>query len=226
MGKTVIASNSTLQPRRKLLRQGPASLSDAELLAILLGRSAAGKPAVTLAQELLQTSGSIRSLLRSSAEELTRHTGVGMASYERLQTVMEIARRQLRESLEDSDPLTSPELTRSYLQARLRDRSREIFAALFLDNRHRVRVFEELFKGTLDGAAVYPRVVAEKGLRYRAAAVIVAHNHPSGVAEPSQADVALTRRLKDALGLIDIRLLDHFIIGDGAPVSLAERGLL
>jgi len=214
------------QSGQKLLQKGPASLTDAELLSILLRGGPRGKPAVKLAQELLQKAGSLRALLQTSAEELTRHEGVGMASFARFQTVLEVSRRQLLEVLENSDPLTSPELTRNYLQARLRDRSREIFAALFLDNRHRVRIFEELFKGTLDGAAVYPRVVAEKGLRYRAAAVIVAHNHPSGVAEPSQADVALTRRLKDALALIDIRLLDHFIIGDGKPVSLAERGLI
>lgn len=212
--------------RRKLLRRGVKSLTDAELLSILLRRSFAGKSAVMLAHDLLQTSGSLRKLLQTPAEEFTRHQGLGIASFTRLQTVMEISRRQLLESLHDTNPLTSPELTRSFLQARLRDRSREIFAALFLDNRHRVQVFEELFLGTLDGAAVYPRVVAEKGLRYRAAAVIVAHNHPSGVAEPSQADVALTRRLKDALALVDIRLLDHFIIGDGIPVSLAERGLM
>ena len=223
---TISRLSGANQAGLKLLQRGPASLTDAELLSILLRRRVAGKSAVEIAQELLQTSGSLRTLLQTSAEQFTRHEGIGMASFARLQTVMEIARRQLRETLEGSDPLTSPELTRSFLQAMLRDRSREIFAAVFLDNRHRVRVFEELFKGTLDGAAVYPRVVAEKGLRYRAAAVIVAHNHPSGVAEPSQADVALTRRLKDALALIDIRLLDHFIIGDGSPVSLAERGLI
>lgn len=212
--------------RKKLLQRGVNSLTDAELLSILLRRSFAGKSAVMLAQDLLQTSGGLRKLLQVPAEDFTRHQGLGIASFTRLQTIMEISRRQLLETLQESNPLTSPELTRSFLQARLRDRSREIFVALFLDNRHRVRVFEELFLGTLDGAAVYPRVVAEKGLRYRAAAVIVAHNHPSGVAEPSQADVALTRRLKDALALVDIRLLDHFIVGDGIPVSLAERGLI
>ncbi len=212
--------------RAKLLRLGAASLTDAELLSLLLYRGIAGKSPVELAQELLQATGSLRALLQLGAKEFTQREGLGMAGFSRLQTVMEINRRQLRETLDNSNPLTSPELTRNYLQAQLRDRSREIFAAMFLDNRHRVRVFEELFKGTLDGAAVYPRVVAEKGLRYRAAAVIVAHNHPSGVAEPSQADVALTRRLKDALALVDIRLLDHFIIGEGTPVSLAERGLI
>ena len=223
---TLTNRSAANQARIKLLQRGPASLSDAELLSMLLRRGTSEKSAIRLAQEVLQASGGLRTLLQTSVEEFTRHEGLGIASYTCLQTVMELARRQLREVLEHTDPLTSPDLTRNYLQARLRDRSREIFAAMFLDNRHRVRVFEELFKGTLDGAAVYPRVVAEKGLRYRAAAVIVAHNHPSGVAEPSQADVALTRRLKDALALVDIRLLDHFIIGDGAPVSLAERGLI
>jgi len=218
--------NGVNRARAKLLRQGPVSLTDAELLSILLRRGTAGKSTLKLAEELLQTSGGLRALLQTSEQEFSRHEGAGIAGFSCLQTVMEIARRQLRETLQDSNPLTSPELTRNYLQAWLRDRSREIFAVMFLDNRHRVRVFEEVFKGTLDGAAVYPRVVAEKGLRYRAAAVIVAHNHPSGVAEPSQADIALTRRLKDALALVDIRLLDHFIIGDGAPVSLAERGLI
>ena len=223
---TITNRSAAYQARTKLLQRGPASLSDAELLSMLLRRGTSAKSAIRLAQEVLQASGGLRTLLQTSVEEFTRHEGLGIASYTCLQTVMELASRQLREALEGTDPLTSPDLTRSYLQARLRDRSREIFAAMFLDNRHRVRVFEELFKGTLDGAAVYPRVVAEKGLRYRAAAVIVAHNHPSGVAEPSQADVALTRRLKDALALVDIRLLDHFIIGDGAPVSMAERGLI
>ncbi len=223
---TITRQNGANPAGQKLRRRGAASLTDAELISILLRRDASGRSAIMLAQQLLHSSGGLRTLLQTSVEDFTRHRGLGIASFTRLQTVMEIAHRQLFETLEDSDPLTSPELTRSYLQARLRDRSREIFAALFLDNRHRVRVFEELFKGTIDGAAVYPRVVAEKGLRYRAAAVIVAHNHPSGVAEPSQADVALTRRLKDALALIDIRLLDHFIIGNGSPVSLAERGLI
>jgi DNA repair protein RadC len=212
--------------RCKFVNAGPGALSDVEILALLLCGCVRSGSCLDAAQRLLADKQTLRALLQASEAEISGFPGLGLAAFTRLQVVMEIARRQLREVLEDSNPLTSPDLTRRYLQARLRDRSREIFAAMFLDNRHRVRVFEELFKGTLDGAAVYPRVVAEKSLRYRAAAVIVAHNHPSGVAEPSQADVALTRRLKDALALIDIRLLDHFIVGDGTPVSLAERGLI
>lgn len=214
------------RPREKLLRHGSRALSDAELLALFLCSGLPGKSAVGLARDLLGHCGNLRALFGSSLEELMAIPGMGVARFAQLQAILELSRRHLRESLDEADTLTSPKLTRRYLQAQMRDRSREVFAALFLDNRHRVTLFEELFLGTLDGAAVYPRVVVEKGLRYRAAAVIVAHNHPSGVAEPSQADIALTRRLKDALALVDIRLLDHFIIGDGKPVSLAERGLL
>jgi DNA repair protein RadC len=140
--------------------------------------------------------------------------------------VLELSRRYLHQALVRGDPLESPEATRQYLKSALRDHSNEVFACLFLDTRHRVIAFEELFYGTIDGATVYPRVVAEKALRHGAAALIVAHNHPSGIGEPSLADQAITRRLKDALALLDIRLLDHFVVGDGAPVSMAARGML
>ena len=140
--------------------------------------------------------------------------------------MLELSRRYLHEVLVRGDPLESPEMTRQYLQSALRDHPNEVFACLFLDTRHRVIAFEELFHGTIDGATVYPRVVAEKALRHGASALIVAHNHPSGVSEPSLADQAITRRLRDALALLDIRLLDHFVIGEGRPVSMAARGLL
>jgi len=140
--------------------------------------------------------------------------------------VLELSKRYLHEVLLRSNPLESPQATEQYLMSILRDNPHEVFACLFLDTRHRVIAFEELFHGTIDGATVYPRVVAEKALQHRAAALIVAHNHPSGISEPSLADQAITRRLKDALALLDIRLLDHFVIGEGAPVSMAARGLI
>ncbi len=137
-----------------------------------------------------------------------------------------MARRHLYESLERGDPLTSPAETRHFLQAHLRDRRSEVFCALFLDNRHRVLAFEELFQGTIDGASVHPREVVRRSLEHNAAAVIFAHNHPSGVAEPSRADETITRRLRDALALVDIRVLDHIVVGDGEMSSLAERGMI
>jgi DNA repair protein RadC len=157
---------------------------------------------------------------------LEAQQGLGPAKTAKLLAVLELSRRYLDEVLIRSDPLESPEVTGQYLKTVLRDYPNEVFACLFLDTRHRVIAFEELFHGTIDGATVYPRVVAEKALRHGAAALIVAHNHPSGISEPSLADQAITRRLKDALALLDIKLLDHFVVGEGAPVSMAARGLL
>jgi DNA repair protein RadC len=214
------------RPREKLLARGPHTLSDAELLAIFLRTGVAGKTAVDLARELLTEFGGLRAILEASPEQFCQGAGLGEAKYAQLQATLEIARRHLLETLKRGDVLTSPQATRTYLAARMRGYPHEVFACLFLDNRHRVIAFEEMFQGTIDGTSVHPREVIKRTLAHNAAAVIFAHNHPSGVAEPSQADEMLTRRLKDALGLLDVRVLDHIIIGDGEAVSFAERGLL
>lgn len=214
------------RPREKLLAHGPQVLSDAELLAIFLRTGITGKTAVDLARELLARFGGLRALLAASREELCQARGLGMAKYVQLAAALELGRRFLAEKLQRADALNSPEDVRRYLQARLRDLPHEVFGCLFLDNRHRVLVFEELYRGTLNGTAVYPRGVVERALRHNAAAVILVHNHPSGVAEPSRADEVLTARLKEALALIEVRLLDHLIVGDGEMVSFSERGLL
>lgn len=214
------------RPREKLLARGPQSLSDAELLAIFLRTGLQGVTAVDLARQLLAEFGSLRRLLEADLAEFSAHKGLGPAKFAQLQAVLEMGRRHLWERLQRGETLGSPEDTRRFLQARLRDYPHEVFACLLLDNRHRVIAFEEMFRGTIDAASVYPREIVKLALARNAAALIVAHNHPSGVAEPSRADERLTQRLKDALALVDIRLLDHFVIGDGEVVSFAERGLL
>ncbi len=214
------------RPREKLLAQGATALSDAELLAIFLRTGLPGRSAVDLARDLLHGFGSLRALLQADLKQFCRHAGLGPAKYVQLQAVMEMARRHLYEELKRGDALTSPGAVRQYLKSRLLALPHEVFACLFLDNQHRVIAFEELFRGTLDSASVYPREVMKRALAHNAAALILTHNHPSGVAEPSQADLHLTRRLREALGLVDIRVLDHLVIGDGEPVSLAERGLI
>jgi len=215
-----------LAPREKMAKAGIKALSDAELLAMLLRTGSPQMPAVELSTALLKGFGGLRGLLRADRSALEQQHGLGPAKSAQLLAVLELSKRYLHEVLLRSDPLESPEATQQYLKSALRDNTNEVFACLFLDARHRVIAFEELFHGTIDGATVYPRVVAEKALKHNAAALIVAHNHPSGVSEPSLADQAITRRLKDALALLDIRLLDHFVIGEGAPVSMAARGLL
>lgn len=215
------------RPREKLVERGPGALSDAELLAIFLRIGVKGKTAVDLARDLLAEYGSLRALLEADFKRFSRSHGLGMAKYVQLQAVLEMARRHLREELERTDALTSPDLTRRYLTAHLRAYQHEVFACLLLDNQHCILRFEELFRGTLDGASVYPREVVKLCLNHNAAAVIFAHNHPSGVSEPSEADRLLTQRLKQALGLVDIRVLDHFIVGDGENAySFAEHGLI
>lgn len=209
----------------------PSTLTDAELLGELFqdcdqceGRSQPhGRQ---WAEKLLQSFGGLRGLTVASRKPHDERLGLDDQSANLLRVVMEIVRRQLQQGLQRGISLTSPAMTMEYLQTILRDRSREIFTCLFLDTRHRVIAVENLFQGSIDGACVYPRVVAERALRLNAAAVIVAHNHPSGVSEPSLADQAITRRLKDALLLLEIRLLDHFVVGDGPPVSMASRGML
>lgn len=214
------------RPREKLLHKGAAALSDAELLAIFLRTGARGKTAVDLARELLNQYGGLRQLLNADLRAFCRGRGLGPAKYAQLQAVLEMGRRHLLEVLKRGRVLNSPEDTRDYLSTRLRDLPHECFACLLLDSRHRVIHFEELFRGTIDGASVHPREVVKTALAGNAAAVILAHNHPSGVAEPSQCDIQLTRRLKDALALVDIRVLDHVIVGDGQIASLAEQGLI
>lgn len=214
------------RPREKLLTRGPAALSDAELLAIFLRVGCVGRSAVDLARDLLKEYGGLRPLLEASQTEFCKGQGLGSAKYAQLQAVLEMARRHLSAELTQGDAFTSPDLVRRYLSAQLRHQPHEIFAVLFLDNQHRLLAYEELFQGTIDGASVYPREVAKKALARNAAAVILAHNHPSGVAEPSQADRRITERLQQALDLVGVRVLDHMVVGDGEVVSFAERGFL
>ena len=212
------------RPRERLLQKGASSLSDAELLAIFLRVGVRGKSAVDLARELLQQFGGLRALLMASQTQFCAQRGMGDAKYALLQAVLEMGRRHLAEEWQRGDSLDSPQRVRQYLSAALRDQCREVFAVIFLDNRHRILKFEELFRGTIDGATVHIREILKRALELNAAALIVAHNHPSGVAEPSAADLALTRRLEAAMQLVDLRLLDHFIVGDGQPLSLREQG--
>ena len=199
-------------------------ISDRELLAILLrGNSVA---ALDLAGSLLAKFGSLRQLLHADSSALLAEPGVGPARAAVIRSIPELARRYFESSLPVGQAIRSPADTEAYLQARLRHLGHELFCCLYLDNRHRVLSFDEMFRGTIDGTSVYPREVVKEALAINAAAVILAHNHPSGVAEPSQADERITRRLKSALELVDIRLLDHLIIGDGQATSMASRGLL
>ncbi len=213
------------RPREKLLDKGAEALSDAELLAIFLRTGCKGKTAVDLARQLLNEFGGLKPMLQASQPEFCRQKGLGPAKYTQLQAVLEMAKRHLFEQLVRGDALCSPQQTRQFLTAQLADYPHEVFACLFLDNRNRVIAFEKMFYGTIDGASVYPREVVRLALKKNAAAIIFAHNHPSGVAEPSHADEQITQRLKEALALVDIRVLDHFVVGDEI-VSFAERGLL
>jgi DNA repair protein RadC len=214
------------RPREKLLQRGAQALTNAELLAIFLRTGTRGKTALDLAQDLLREFGDLRSLLGADQMQFCQAKGLGDAKYVQLQACVEMSRRYLRECLERGDALSSPDDTRNFLMSELSGRTYEVFSCLFLDNKHRVIKFEELFYGTIDGASVYPREVVRRALQHNAAALILAHNHPSGIAEPSQADIAITKKLKEAMSLIDVRVLDHFVIGDGYSVSLAERGLV
>lgn len=214
------------RPREKLQASGPAALSDAEILALLLGSGQRGTDAVALSRHLLARAGGLRGLLDQPLSELARLPGLGPARAGRLVAALELGHRHLAQGLARGEALTDPGKAGDYLTRRLRALPHEVFACLFLDTRHRVIAFEELFRGTLDGAEVHPREVVQRCLAHRAAAVILGHNHPSGCTEPSAADRAVTARLKQALALVEVRLLDHFIVGDGPACSMARLGAL
>lgn len=214
------------RPREKLLQKGADALSDAELLAIFLRTGMRGKSAVDLARDLLKTFGTLSALCSASEAELCAVPGVGRAKYVQLQAAIEMARRALRERMAAGDALSAPSAVRDYLKLKIQSLPHEVFVALFLDTRNRLIAAEELFRGTLTQTSVYPREVVKRALHHNAGAVIFAHNHPSGTAEPSHADELLTHALKEALGLVDVRVLDHFVVGGGITLSFAERGLL
>ncbi|MBU6502524.1 MAG: JAB domain-containing protein [Burkholderiaceae bacterium] len=217
------------RPREKLLARGAGALSDAELLALLLRTGIQGKGVLQLAQELLEIKtgfDGIAGLLHASAEDLGRVKGLGPAKRAELVAVLELARRALAQQLREREGLDSPDAVKHYLQLQLAARPHEVFAVLFLDAQNRLLALEELFRGTLTQTSVYPREVVLRALHYQAAAVVLAHNHPSGTVLPSRADEALTQTLKAALALVDVRVLDHVIVGAGQALSMAERGLL
>ena len=215
------------RPRERLLAQGAAALSDAELLALFLRVGVKGQSAVDLARTLIGHFGSLNRLFSASLAEFSAIPGMGPAKYAQLQAVLEMARRALAEAMKQDSLLNTPDTVRDYLRLHLAGLRHEVFFALWLDAQNRLIAAEELFRGTLTQASVYPREVVKKALAHNAAAVVLAHNHPSGVAEPSSADSQLTRELKQALALIDVRVLDHFIVaGTASPLSFAERGLL
>lgn len=214
------------RPREKLLRKGASSLSDAELLAIFLRTGITGKSAVDLARELLKHFGSLTELFLADQHAFCQLPGMGIAKYTQLQAVLEMAQRALKEELKSGDVMDSPRLVRDYLYLSLVGKEHEIFVGIFLDARNRIIATEELFTGTLTQASVYPREVVKRALYHNAAAMIFAHNHPSGVVEPSKADELLTQSLKQALALVDVKVLDHFIIGSGDTLSFAEHGLI
>ena len=214
------------RPREKLLRLGAQALTEAELIAIFLRTGTRGRSALDVARDLLMEFKSLRGLLTAERTALCKARGMGLARYATLQAVLELARRHFQEQMQNGPALLNPQATRDFLHMRLRDLPHEVFCCLYLDNRHRVIAFEELFRGTVDGANVHPREVVKRALAHNAAALILAHNHPSGIAEPSQADQLITQRLKEALALVDVRVLDHLVVGDSRCESFAERGLL
>lgn len=216
----------TERPRERLLQRGAEPLSDAELLAVFLGTGVRGKTALDLARTLLLRFGSISALLAASREAVAGRSGIGISRYCQMRAMLELVRRALREEMAQRDALGSPAAVRDFLRLKLRDLPHEVFVGLFLDAQNRVIAEEELFRGTLTQTSVYPREVVKTALARNAAGVILAHNHPSGVAEPSHADEALTRALRQALALVDVRVLDHFVIAGNAAISFAERGLL
>ena len=215
------------QPREKLLARGPGALADAELLALLLRTGTAGRGVLQMAQEVLDAFGGLAGLLHADADDLKRVKGLGgSAKRAELVAVLELARRALAEQLRTRPVFESPTAVKDYVQLHLAQRPHEVFAVLFLDSQHRLIALEELFRGTLGQTSVYPREVALRALHHHAAAVVLAHNHPSGSVQPSPADEVLTQTLKTALALLDVRVLDHVIVGPGQALSMAERGLI
>lgn len=214
------------RPREKLLKNGAGNLSDAELLAIFLRTGMAGKSAVDLARELLTRFNDLTGLFSADQAVFCAVPGMGPAKYAQLQAVLEMARRALEEKMKGGDAMSPPQSVRDYLRLTLQGKKQEIFVGIFLDAQNRTIAAEELFKGTLTQTSVYPREVVKRALHHNAAAMIFAHNHPSGLAEPSRADEMLTQSLKQALALVDVNVLDHFIVGGGTAMSFAERGLI
>jgi DNA repair protein RadC len=214
------------RPRERLLAQGAGALSDAELVALFIGPGIRGRTALDLARELIGRFGRLSRLLAAAPSEVGSLKGLGAARLARIAAVMELARRALSEEMKARDSLASPAAVRGYLRLRMQDLGHECFYCVFLDAQNRVIAADELFRGTLTQTSVYPREVVKHSLRHNAAAVILAHNHPSGVAEPSVQDQALTRTLAEALALVDVKVLDHFIVAPGACMSFAERGLI
>ena len=214
------------RPREKLLAKGAEVLSDAELVAIFLRTGVRGRSAVELARDTLGRFGSLTALFAASHDAFCAGHGLGQAKYVQLQAVLEMARRALREKLASGVALNSPQAVRDYLRLRLQALEHEVFVGVFLDAQNRLLAIEELFRGTLTQTSVYPREIVKRALQLNAAAVIFAHNHPSGIAEPSRADEMLTQSLKQSLALVDVKVLDHFVVGSGAALSFAERGLL
>ncbi|KXI29807.1 RadC family protein [Paraglaciecola hydrolytica] len=214
------------RPREKLLKLGPTALSDAELLAIFLRTGIKGLSAVDLARTLLNNFGTLRVLLNASERDFCQVKGLGQAKYVQLQACIEMSKRFFEQKMDKVDTLNSVDQTKTFLLTKLRDQPQEVFAMLLLDSQHRLIKYRPMFYGTIDSASVYPRVLVKQALDDNAAAVILAHNHPSGIAEPSQADQHITQRIIAAMNLVDIKVLDHFVIGDGVAVSFAQRGLL
>lgn len=214
------------RPREKLLARGPQALVDAELLALLLRTGTHERPVLQLAQALLDDFGGWAGLLKASMTDLGRIKGIGPAKRAEIAAVLEIARRSLLQQLVQGPVFDAPDAVRQFLRLKIGGLTHEVFAVLFLDAQHRLIAMEEMFRGTLTQTSVYPREVVKRGLDLGAAAVILAHNHPSGVAEPSRADELLTQALKSALALVDMRVLDHFVVGAGEVTSMAERGLM
>src|SRR5215210_4607792 len=214
------------RPREKLIAKGPEALSDAELVAILFRTGIRGRTAVDLARDALNRCGSLSGLLSAERSMFQVIAGLGDAKFAQLQAVLEMSRRALREVLDRGAALSSPQAVRDYLRLKLQAKPHEVFVAVFLDAQNRVLAVEELFRGTLTQTSVFPREIVKRALHYNAAAIIFAHNHPSGVAEPSRADEALTQTLKHTLALVDVKVLDHFVVGGDAAMSFAERGLL
>ena len=213
------------RPREKLLARGPQALSDVELLAILLRTGMAGKNVFQLSEELLGPDG-IAGLLNATVQSLQRIKGLGPAKQAELLAVFEMARRALSQRLKERPAFQTPDAVKHYLQLQLGHKNHEVFAVLFLDNQNRMLAMEELFRGTLSQTSVYPREVVMRALHHQAAAVVLSHNPPSGSVQPSRADEHLTQTLKAALALVDVRVLDHIIVGQGQALSMAERGLL